>query len=168
MCHGHYLRVLRRGDPQPERPLTRGVIRRCTASDDCQERIYAKGLCRIHYRRWRRTGDVQADRPIRARSLEGFVNHGYRYVRVPVVLRHLTDGATTCAEHRLVMAALLGRPLRADESVHHRDGDRLNNRPDNLELWSRWQPSGQRVDDKLKAARDLLSRYAPTFLADKD
>lgn len=39
-------------------------------------------------------------------------------------------------EHRIIMAQLLGRPLRRDEIVHHKDHDGLNNSPDNLELMS--------------------------------
>lgn len=35
-------------------------------------------------------------------------------------------------EHRLVMAGVLGRPLRRDEHVHHLDLDSLNNAPENL------------------------------------
>jgi hypothetical protein len=162
-CHGHYLRLLRTGDPQPDRPLRRAAIGAC-AVNECAEPLYAKGLCRIHYRRWRRTGDVQAEVPIRARSENGFVKHGYRYVRVPPALRHLTEGATNFAEHRLVVAQMLGRPLTADESVHHRNGDRLDNRPENLELWSCSQPSGQRVRDKVAHAVALLRRHAPELL----
>lgn len=37
-------------------------------------------------------------------------------------------------EHRYVMSQKISRPLRRDETVHHIDGDRLNNNPDNLEL----------------------------------
>lgn len=64
------------------------------------------------------------------------------------------------------MAQLLGRPLTDDESVHHRNGQRLDNRPENLELWSRWQPRGQRVCDKIAFAVELLTRYAPDLLAE--
>lgn len=162
-CHGHFLRVIRTGDPQPSRPLSRAASGACAAGE-CEEPLYAKGLCRIHYRRVRRTGDVQAEMPIRARSEDGFLKHGYRYVRVPVALRYLSDGATNMAEHRLVMAVKLGRPIRPSESVHHLNGDRLDNRPENLELWSRYQPSGQRVRDKVRAAVELLREYAPELL----
>lgn len=37
-------------------------------------------------------------------------------------------------EHRYVMAQMLGRPLEKWEQVHHRDGDKHNNHPSNLEL----------------------------------
>ena len=62
------------------------------------------------------------------------------------------------------MARALGRPLGPDESVHHRNGDRLDNRAANLELWSRWQPRGQRVSDKIEYAIEILDRYAPERL----
>lgn len=37
-------------------------------------------------------------------------------------------------EHRLVMSNKLGRPLLPSEHVHHIDGDKTNNSPDNLEI----------------------------------
>jgi len=62
-------------------------------------------------------------------------------------------------EHRLVMSEFLERPLKKHENVHHVNGDRADNGVDNLELWSKAQPSGQRVIDKLMWAIDFLKEY---------
>jgi hypothetical protein len=65
-------------------------------------------------------------------------------------------------EHRWVMQQKLGRPLLKHENVHHVNGVRTDNRPENLELWSTSQPSGQRVEDKLRWAREFLELYEGT------
>jgi HNH endonuclease len=64
------------------------------------------------------------------------------------------------------MELALGRPLLDHEEVHHRNGDRTDNRLDNLELWSTFQPAGQRVEDKVAWAIELLKLYAPERLSD--
>lgn len=63
------------------------------------------------------------------------------------------------------MAEHLGRPLEPDEVVHHRNGNRRDNRIANLDLWSVYQPKGQRVTDKVAYALQLLRRYAPELPA---
>ena len=62
-------------------------------------------------------------------------------------------------EHILVMEETIGRHLEADETVHHRNGVKDDNRPANLELWVRPHPSGIRAIDAVERAWEILHRY---------
>jgi hypothetical protein len=163
-CHAHLLRWIRLGSVLADRPIGRRVNTICSVVD-CGRPATKRQLCQTHATRQRRSGDARANDPIKQTPGTGYVHHGYFCVPVPSELRHLVDGKTNALEHRLVMAQILGRPLTADESVHHRNGNRLDNRKENLELWSRWQPRGQRVTDKVAWAVEVLEQYAPERLA---
>lgn len=77
---------------------------------------------------------------------------GYKIIKVPVGTpgakrKYGSDGNQWMFEHRYVMQVQLGRPLGPRENVHHINGKRDDNRPENLELWKRSQPSGIRSSD---------------------
>ena len=158
-CHGHYLRWSRQGDVRADVPLSRPSRDACSI-DGCQRGGHSAGYCRTHARRKQLYGDPLAGGPIRQVGAGGSVSHGYWKVPVPPDERHLVpDGRNSELEHRLVMARHLGRALLPTEVVHHVNGDRLDNRLENLELWNTSQPKGQRVEDKLAFAYELLRLY---------
>ena len=167
LCHGHYQRWQRTGDVQEDVPLGRRRQPEVCTVADCSRPAHAKGYCGTHYKRAVKHGEVRHDLPIRLTTGDGWLSHGYWNVAVPPESRHLTNGETKIGEHRLVMALHLGRALRPGEVVHRINGNRTDNRLENLELWSTSHPKGQRIEDKVRHAIELLRHYRPEALAEQ-
>ncbi len=126
--------------------------------DGCPCPRVARGYCSGHYQQMRKGQPLHKLRDDSGRGA-GYVDprSGYRYVSLGVRGKVL--------EHRAVMERQLGRPLRRDETVHHVNGNRLDNRIKNLELWASRHPKGQRVEDHVAEAVEVLRLYASHLLA---
>lgn len=82
---------------------------------------------------------------------------GYVYIYKPKHPKSKSNGYIL--EHRFIMEEIIGRELLSNENVHHINGDKSDNRVENLELWVRSQPCGQRVCDLLEWARTIIKIY---------
>ena len=156
-CDKHYYRFKRYGSMNlPKR------IKRLCSVDGCNRQARAIGLCNMHRCRLRTQGDPGEASPRKGNGGTGTIGRsGYRYFYRPNHPNAAKNG--TVAEHVLVMSALIGRPLRKGESVHHRNGVRSDNSPHNLELRTTAHPQGQTLQDMIRFCEQYLEDYGPVW-----
>ena len=164
-CSGHYQRLLIHGDPLGGGPERLRLPGQGCSVEGCDGDRHARGLCGKHYWRIRAYGSVEPPKREPKPPTKWVSKSGYVVVYAPD--NPMVNSSGNVMEHRLVMSEALGRPLDGDENVHHINGDRADNRIENLELWSKCQPAGQRVEDKVDFAVAILARYRPDLLAQK-
>lgn len=145
-------------------PCKNAAARRGQVTRDCDEcgTPYTRSASAVG-----RFCSKDCERSHRTGNGQGYLNaDGYRVISQG-------GGRPAKAEHRLLVEALIGRPLLPTETVHHVNGVRHDNRTDgpllldergrlrsgNLELWSHAHPRGQEIGPRLDHARGLLALY---------
>lgn len=111
-------------------------------------------------KKYRRKKNIDVNTPVKKKNKNGeghISTQGYVYLTK--VGHPNAKNKGRIFEHTFIMSQHIGRPLKKGESVHHKNGIKSDNRIENLELWHRSQPTGQRLEDKLEWAKELLKEY---------
>lgn len=165
-CSGHASRI-RRGISgldleKPIKQVNKYKKDQICCINGCERPVHSWDMCKIHYSRVKSGKPIGPLGKMKAKVGESrfFDKNGYVLVSNP-------RGGNSIKEHRLIMERFLGRELRKNEIVHHINGIKTDNRIENLELWDRSHPSGQRVEDKLAFYKDFIELYdTPKFLTE--
>jgi len=104
----------------------------------CERAHQAKGFCALHYSRQSR--GLKMDAPIKEKKQTVWTINRNGYLQG-------TINGKTALQHRYVWEIYHDIKLRPFENVHHKNGIRNDNRIENLELWTKPQPCGQRPED---------------------
>jgi hypothetical protein len=113
----------------------------------------------MHRLRLSTTGEVGEAESRKGTGGTGHISSttGYKYFYRPRHPNACKNG--TVAEHIMIMSEILNRPLKKGESVHHKNGVKLDNSPENLELMTGAHPRGQSVEDMVNFCREYLLQY---------
>jgi transposase-like protein len=144
LCNACYLRIRRRGTAEklvnpPSAEEKAEVIRLYMEGVSCikiaKQFGWGRDKPRFWLKRWgidrRPVGFQKGNKPA---NYIGKRSDGYGYVLVHAPDHPSADKHGCVREHRLVMENIAGRRLKRNELVHHKDGNKSNNSPENLEI----------------------------------
>lgn len=131
--------------------------------EGCTENRKVGTLCAMHYNRMARLGEVGPAGRLQGKRGDGFITGNKKYKMILCPGHPNATKSNHVLEHIKIMSDILGRPLIKGETVHHKNGNGLDNRPENLELWVSNHPSGQKAEDLIKWAREIIERYGKIF-----